>query len=245
MRIAYANGCSMTYGSELCGEETYVLEQHLSPSQNAHRKHHAWPGVLGRMLGAEATVNNGFGGASNDRIHRTVISDIVALKLGPQDFVSIGWTETERFEYMSPAHWVQQTVNVRPSWYAEKQFVDDWARLMLSDVNKVWERFLTQVLTVQAMLRERSIPYVMFNALPAITIDNYPPIPTSCKHLLNAIDLTKWVTPIDRMPECMFCQIKHLPQGPSLHPLEEGHQLWGTIVHDFISRTYPQLAKAA
>lgn len=244
MPIIYANGCSMTYGQELNGEATHVPEEALTPSQNEHRKRHSWPGIVGSLMPGYSVFNAGAGGGSNDRIVRTTIQDVLGLNLGPDDLAIIGWTETERFEYVQAGRWVQQTVNVRPDWYGERQFVDDWARLMMNDTNRMWEKFLVQVISVQSLLQARNVPYLMFNALPAITIDNFPPIPAELWSLQHKIDHSRWITPIDKMPQCMFCQVKHLPQAPQLHPLHEGHKLWGTIVHDHISRTYPRMAQA-
>jgi hypothetical protein len=241
--ILYANGCSMTYGAELAGEHNDVSEPYLSPSQNQFRKKHSWPGVLADYLGA-IPINSGLGGGSNDRILRSTINEVIAADLGPEDLVIIGWTETERFEYVKAGQWMQQTVNYRPDFVPEVRFVDDWARLMLSDTARVWEKFLVQVLALQHFLQARRIPYFMFNALPAVTIEDFPPIPASLNHLRSAIDESRWITKIDVSNTCMYCQIQHLPRAPSLHPLVEGHHLWGTKVYDFIQATQRMAAEA-
>jgi len=245
MRKIYANGCSMTYGAELNREETHVPVEALTPKQNAYRLRHSWPGVVHQLVGPERQLLNGaIGGAANERIVRTTINDVLRYNLGPKDLVLIGWTETERFEYVKGKTWVQQTVNVRPDWYDEIQFVDDWARLMMGNTDMMWERFLVQVLTVQAFLNERHIPWLMFNALPPVTIDSFPKIPKHLDHLKAAVNAHRWLTTMDDMHQCMFNQIKHLPQAKYLHPLEEGHQLWGEIVYAQIRDRLPYAIQA-
>jgi hypothetical protein len=220
----------MTYGAELAGEQTMETESYLTTEQNEYRKAHSWPGVVGRLAGLEV-INGGRGGSSNERILRSTINDVVRLKLGPDDFVIIGWTEHERLEYVQDNKWVQQTVRVRPRSYREKRFIDDWARLNLSSTTRCWEKFFVHALSLQAFLDARSIPWLMFNALPVLTINDFPKVPLALVHLRNELNKERWITPIDDLHKCMFNQVKDFPTGPERHPLAEGHQRWGEIVY--------------
>ena len=96
--ILLANGCSMTYGSEL--------------SENHHeRMASCWVGQLAQKSAACRAVNLGYPGGSNDRILRTTIEWISKHYLTKiKDrmlFVCIGWSSPMRREFYIDDQWRQ------------------------------------------------------------------------------------------------------------------------------------------
>ena len=95
--ILFTNGCSWTYGGSL------NLDQ---PEQTIKRLQSVWPHHLGKLLGAEQTVNLAVGCGSNQRIFRTTYDWIVSQseETLKNTIAVIQFTEPSRYEVNVPVN---------------------------------------------------------------------------------------------------------------------------------------------
>ena len=141
------NGCSFTEGYDL-------------PSLNL-----AWPQCLGREL--NLPVNNlALGGASNDRIFRTLKEELVNSR---PDSVIVGWTDISRNElYHRDGMYVRATPNiclaeceVQPNDLP--QLHENWIKFNYNTwVN--YRNWIYNVLFLQDYLTKSNIPFLFFSA---------------------------------------------------------------------------------
>lgn len=116
--IYYANGCSYTWGGslfELTHKDKWMPELTESDPVSQERLQSVYPHHLGKLIGAEKTINESLGGGSNFRIVRKTLEYFNNLILNDQPiknhFVTIQWTEPSRCEF----------------YYKD---IDSWANLM-------------------------------------------------------------------------------------------------------------------
>lgn len=134
--ILYTNGDSWTAGDIVDPERFGDQLQHvMHPENDSYRLPKVWPHKVGQKLNVEV-VNKSYAGASNDRIVRNTVNDILGLlkvynpgKL----FVIIGWSSPERkdFYYRKPntsgawdcvypaelQHWKDENDSIRHNFY--------------------------------------------------------------------------------------------------------------------------------
>ena len=101
-KLIYTNGDSWTAGDIVDPELFGTDNAHVNhPKNKQYRLPRVWPGKLGKLLKTEV-INNSVAGASNDRIVRGTINDILELKqkYNTEDiFVIIGWSSPERKDF--------------------------------------------------------------------------------------------------------------------------------------------------
>jgi hypothetical protein len=138
-KILLANGCSHVAGSESALSFATPLAEKLGMS----------------------AVNIALPGGSNDRINRTTIDFCLNNQV---DFVVIGWTTHERFEFP----WNNTTEYYglgRQSTDARLQKLFDYMSLYCSNWNPVGlSRALHSMYSLQCFLESKQIPYLFFNS---------------------------------------------------------------------------------
>jgi hypothetical protein len=141
-------GCSYTFGAGLDLEETwsYHFRQKLAD-------HHGLPASSVNL------VNLGEGGASNDYIARTLISQCSRVR---PDMVIVGFTFMNRFELFDGS----RAVNFG-SWAISEQKHGEMARLgeflfLGTDETQEKARMIKNILLLQYFFRSHGIPFVYF-----------------------------------------------------------------------------------
>lgn len=171
----YVNGDSWSAGDivdpELFPNQPWHV---MHPDNKPYRTARVWPKFLGDRLDVNI-INNSHAGASNDRIVRTTVNDILGIiqKVDPSElFVLIGWTSPERKDFfydngrdnrawdtVYPAefqHWKDESDPIRNDFY--KNYVAGyWHK----------EEFLTRhilnVLFISNFLDNLGIKYLFFD----------------------------------------------------------------------------------
>jgi hypothetical protein len=184
----------------------------------ADREHQAWPYLLGQEL-ALPVRNLGRSGNSNDAMIRQLIT---ALSQQSYSLVVVGWTDPARFEtWHEPAG---LPVTVMPASRAGLPWTDDYYRYSYND-DYALERWLQQVLLLQAYLNTRNQPY-LFIRVAGLTELN-PELNT----VWPQVDAGKFVGwPFTGMIE----MTRDYQRGPNGHPLAEGHQKIADEIRKYI-----------
>ncbi|MFH9657071.1 DUF6071 family protein [Streptomyces sp. NPDC017248] len=218
----YANGCSMTYGSELADDPaTGVCQDH------EYRWRYSWPGRLHALLDADGTYNDAMPSGSNDRVLRTTV-DFVArwLKEGlPRGalLVAVGWTHPARREFHVAGDYRQVVPHHAYDIRALDRLVTAYRRTAVCQ-DEAEQRYATQVASLHAFLEQHGITHVFFDAIVT------PGLP---RHLRGTCVQETLTGPVF---------LRHDPAGPTMaeflrrrphtlnvqHPNETGHRLWAT-----------------
>jgi hypothetical protein len=232
-RVLFANGCSMTYGSELADEEGRRCVDH------ATRERLAWPNPLRMRLGYDHAVNHGVPSGSNDRIVRTTIGWVLEhwVRAGrpPEDLlVVIGWSGSMRREFYIDEQWHQ----VVPYHDHENEKLH---RLNLVYREVAWHeresalRFLTQIVSLQSFLRLYKIPYLFFDAISPVQEDILH-AGEEGKLYEEAIVAPRYFG-FDEMNRCMAdVTAEAFPSCTRRHPSAEGHAYWAGLLAESIAR---------
>lgn len=187
-----AVGCSYTAGWELADADQ------------------AWPCVVARRRG-HALVNFARPAAANDHI-----VDTVAREAGYYPVWLIGWSGYDRVSFSDD----QGEFSVWPG----RPRPDSGPRRTLAtwftaeaDLTWLYQRYVTQVLAVQALLQAAGADWVMLDAF--LNDEAAERLSPRVQPLLQQIDRTKWV------PGNMRRFTDHLPKGAGGHTLTAGHEL--------------------
>jgi hypothetical protein len=187
-------GDSFTYGDEL-----------------TNRLESAWPFLLGRQLGV--TVKNlGQPGTCNDSMVRKLVKE---LSRTLYSVVVVGWTDVNRFEAWN--EFTRKPDTIMPYSESGLPWVDDYYRHSYH-YQYAWERWIQQILLVQAYLTQQQQQYVF------ISVSGQGDILTQsqhCANMINQIQTDRFVGWPDRG---MIQIAKDTPHGPNNHPLELGHE---------------------
>ncbi len=172
----YVNGDSWSAGDivdpEIFGNQ---LQHSMHPDNKPYRLPRVWPHKLGKLLDVEV-INNSHAGASNDRIVRETINDLLEIikYKKPEDlFVIIGFSSPERKDFyyhredgpstwdtVYPAemhHWKDEEDSIRNEFY--KNYVSIY-----------WnpEEFITRhclnTFSLHYFLKANNIKHAFFNA---------------------------------------------------------------------------------
>ncbi len=216
----YANGCSMTYGSELADHPvTKVCRDH------GYRWRYSWPGRLHALLDADGSYNDAMPSGSNDRIVRTSI-DFVArwLKAGlpPRALlVVVGWTHPARREFHVAGDYRQIVPHHAYDIRALDRLVSAYRKTAVCP-DEAEQRYATQVASLHAFLEQRGIAHVFFNGIVA---------PETPRHLRGtcvqeALTGAPFV-PHEPAEPTMAAFLRRRPNTVNIqHPNETGHRLW-------------------
>ena len=145
-KVLLANGCSHVAGSE----STISFVEPLAEKMNM------------------SPVNIAFPGGSNDRIHRTTVEFCLKNSV---DFVIIGWTTHERFEFPWNDDWQYYGLG-RQASDTSLQKLFNYMSLHCSNWNPIGiSRTLNSVYSLQCFLELKQIPYLFFNSWNSVPTD--------------------------------------------------------------------------
>jgi lysophospholipase L1-like esterase len=185
----------------------------------------AWPSILGQRLGYEVT-NLGLGSGSNDYIFRTTINSLAQAQY---DLVVVAWTHYARTECADEAGEWTVWPGRASSWQlfhpgpGYRQELIDWVTRHHND-HWLQDRWLAQIIALQAVLGQQQIPYVMCNAIG--TSNGLTAMQSS--RLVNTEQYMGW--PHETLTEWAGdCQY-----GPRGHFLEIGHQRVAEKIYEYI-----------
>jgi hypothetical protein len=114
--ILYSNGCSWTWGGSL--DHLFCRDNSHNKVDDSKRLPLLWPYHLGKLLGAEATVNLADGCGSNQRIVRTTYN---WLQSQDKEYLKkvvavIQLTEWSRFEMLDPLNYEDEWDDHPADW---------------------------------------------------------------------------------------------------------------------------------
>ncbi|MFF3978114.1 DUF6071 family protein [Streptomyces sp. NPDC001828] len=218
----YANGCSMTYGSELADDpSTGVCLDH------EYRWRYSWPGQLRAMLDADGVYNDAMPSGSNDRIVRTTI-DFVARwlqqGLSPRALmVTVGWTHPARREFHVAGEYRQVVPHHAYDIRKLDRLVTAYRKTAVSR-EEAEDRYVTQVASLHAFLEQHGVAHAFFNGILV------PGVPEHLRNTCVQATLTGdvFLRP-DPADPAMAQFVRRRPNAVNVqHPNETGHRLWAT-----------------
>ncbi|WP_353961395.1 DUF6071 family protein [Antrihabitans cavernicola] len=215
--IIYANGCSMTYGSELHDHPVTGI-----CTNNKYRWESSWPGALARRFCADSVVNDAVPSGSNDRILRRTVEFLLRhqqrqLSADSELVVAIGWSSPLRREMFINGAFRQIVPHHGYRDFATDRFAAAYRRWAVSDIEGDW-RFVGQAVSLAGLLQSLGIPFVFFHALDP------RPLPISVQGDVQV--RTRQLGLFDGS----LSMEQYLADDPSMwrgrHPSEEGHAKW-------------------
>lgn len=242
MTILYANGCSMTYGAELV-----PWEYRNEPGAREYREEHAWPGQLGKLLGADV-VNDSDGAASNDRIVRTTLDYLISLDPDQrkEHIAVIGWSHPSRNEFpLIDPRTGRQTYsfyypNVNMRGY-EDQYGSDAKQLHelyhkhSVDIELDIDRTIRHIFGLQSVLEKFGIRYLFFNALSWDTEKLQGDHWSKTTRLLSGTRRFYCLAePSTNMYQWVIENRYERKKGG--HPAEQAHQEWARLLYEHLFR---------
>jgi len=208
-------GDSLSFGCELPDVPEYLglygnddthSQQQLPPSQ------YAWPSLIGKRLNVNVD-NLSIAGGSNDRIFRLAVTE--SAKQSYQ-CVICAWTAVDRFDFSYQGQDLPLTAGVDVS------LKFPWFKSYLAnhyDELKSQQRWLSQLLCLQALFKQQQQPYVFIKSCH-VTVDK------SLQYLWDKIDTDHCID----WKNNMLTWCSDLPRGPNGHFLEQGHELVANYV---------------
>lgn len=219
--LLYVNGDSWTWGSELIAPG---LSSDLDPTNDAYRLEHRWVNRLGRHMNLPVVDGSG-AGASNDRIVRTTVQQVLDLvNQGHRPFVVIAWTQLHRFELYGKNGY--QTFN-NPRDTTNPRIAKEMWRAWSNDTSDC-ERWLQQVVLLESFFKNLGLSFYMAITFDQIqrTVNNL--MHTGTVHAMHRDFIkTLWnhTSFSKKAQQAHDIIAKGTNFGPNRHPLAEGHEL--------------------
>ena len=189
IKMLYANGCSLTEGSELgndkfnfdekkYGPNTSRIFDHLTKEHVAYIESNNYVYRLKEMLNIPEHQNNALGGSCNKRILRTSIIDIEFLltKYDPSEiFVVIGWTSFDRTEVFTGTHFQQVVPSHIPHDFTkgQKKYMEYYSEVVLEQLEDVLLRHMSEIIILKKYLEKKNITYLFTYALASYLEPDY------------------------------------------------------------------------
>jgi len=192
LKTLYVNGCSHTAGSEC--KTNYA-------------------NIVGEKKNFKV-VNKATPGGGNHKIFRETMEYLCSPN-NEVDFVIIGWTTHERFEFSFDGENVDYTLH-KESYNKELEKFYRYADLHLADWNLGLQNTITYILGLQNLLQTKKIPYLFLNM--------FNNIPEDCQiPMWKNVDQSKYILPHSSFIETLmeqypdkFSETKHATD-PFIH----------------------------
>jgi len=155
----YTNGCSWTFGSELRDPYYDHIKDDFDPVHNKYREEHNWSTLLSQNYNLEL-FNGSQAGAGTDRILRTTMADVIALKRkGRKPFVVLAWSHIQRFELPDNPEGTQYRSYVGPSSSIKNPPVVDEIFGNYSTDRTDLIRWMQSMILLDGFFKTQNIPY--------------------------------------------------------------------------------------
>lgn len=214
MQRLIANGDSWTYGSELYdpklvneldprdinyGKKLNDLNE--DPRNFRYRLTSNYTWHMAQYYRADV-INLSVPADNNNHIAERTVDYILSENLsGPDNFVIIGWTAPERNDYymfkpndISFRHRIFPDSLERETYPPATRFLEVYLSEMVV-AEEYWTRYAKNVFMVESLLRQRNIPYLMFNAfyagIPMESKEQWQSLPDA--HISNQIHACKTI----------------------------------------------------
>jgi len=193
----------------------------------------SWPQLVADALGQDLDNFSVIGG-NNHKIHRSAVTQSLIKQY---DLVICAWTEVTRFEISWRGRECPVSVN-NPKWTWVKEYYANHF-----DYELEFERFQTNILTLQSFFQQRNQPYLFVRAFG----DHWHRIGRSgltratlqhtARHreyeaLQSCFDLTRCVFWDEPMVD--YCKKMRVEFGPGGHFLAQGHRLVADKILEFL-----------
>jgi Family of unknown function (DUF6071) len=226
----YANGCSMTYGSELHDDPVTKM-----CTNSSYRWERSWPGELGRLLGAAGVCNEAVPSSSNDRVARTTVEFVTRRWLAAglpasQLLVVIGWSHPARREFFVDGAFRQ----VVPHHGYDLPGLDRLTRVyrrVACDDTEAQSRFATQSLTLAGFLANLGVRFTFFDAV----VPNELPAALSGEPVTrDLLGPGRYLRPAG--PDSSMAGVLRGDQRnwTGQHPSEAGHAVWADLLAEHL-----------
>lgn len=207
-------GDSFTYGDE--------LEDRTS----------AWPQQLANKLGYQL-INYGQSGTCNDSMLRKLVEFLSdPIESDDVGLVVIAWSNPGRKEYADESGVFTIWPGARPDRFWKYQ---PWREDLVDYINEYhnseWlcKNYLINVISAQAILKERNIPYLMLDIMFNQYYKTLHLVPLA--PMVNLVDAKNYIGWNNSgMAEWVGKRIK---RGPGGHFLEEGHQIVADKIYNY------------
>lgn len=207
-------GCSFIFGSDLSDQEPNLVVP--VPSQ------HTWPALLAKHMNYEYECL-ARPGSGNLQIAEKILNHLVTNN--DTDFVVVGWTWIDRFDYNDSA---LSTDPVTSHW-------NNWKTLLPSDQSSTAQNYyknlhsefrdkLVSVMYIKLVidtLRQREIPFLMTYMDPLL-FDQRWNVTDAVKQLQNSVE--PFMTTFEGQTFLDWCRQKQFEISAAWHPLERAHQ---------------------
>ena len=243
--IYYANGCSYTWGGSLFTfnyKNKWLPNLAESDPVCQERLQAVYPHHLGKLIGAEKTINESLGGGSNFRIVRKTLEYFNNRILNDQPindhFVTIQWTEPSRYEfyYKDLDSWaflmstgVTLEENIRTPDYVTDSYKTHYAynHSILQD----FHFFINHVYTLGNFLERYKIPYLFFKHSGWET-------PFFEENIVHGQQLHKLLKQFNWLHDDLeyHMQKSHIEKVTDSHPNKKGHIQWADILFQEIKK---------
>jgi len=232
----YAIGDSFAFGEGLKGFKKYPSG--ASPFNNELRKT-VFSGIMADTLNIGNYNNAAMPGSSNNRTQRVLMADMIGMMLSgtnPENILAIiNITHSARIEvYDGKSNSYRQLItNFAPS-QSEKELYEYWKNYSayFDNVVENVDRYLTQILSMQAFLEKYKIKYLMVNSM-----GEYEEFTKFIKK-----SRTSLYTSINRRtyPEIKsfndWAHDQGFPCTPCFHANEDAHAAWATHLLKYIEQ---------
>jgi hypothetical protein len=222
----YANGCSMTYGSEL-HDEAGVCTNH------EYRWRYSWPGRLRTLIGATGVYNDGYPSGSNDRIVRTTVEFVARWsRLGlPADhlLVVIGWSHPARREFYVDGGYRQVVPHHHYDIRTLNRLVAAYRRAA-DNADDAARRYAVHTTTLCSFLAQQGIRYLFFDGLTTAALPEH--LRDSC--VAAALVDERFIRPGETERTMVDFVRARADTWQIQHPNETGHQVWAERIAEEI-----------
>jgi hypothetical protein len=258
-KILYANGDSFTFGMEILGDHSQVIENNDL----------AYPAILNKLLNIEVNRNEAYCGATNEFIFRKTIQNLLEMEatgINPKDvFVVIGWTAICRTE-INAVHLIENILQGEMTLqelkdisllcpelrnfetffiaagsnitleYKEKNRNDFVPAVVEFLVNYIWrddleyEKWFVQQESLKNFLNNKGYDFLMLNTTQKFEIDNFN---SWTKELMKTFD-SRYIDPINFS---MYDWVKECYPQETMkyrHPTKKAHQKFAEYLYQYI-----------
>jgi hypothetical protein len=258
-KILYTNGDSFTFGMEILGDHSQIIENN----------EFAYPAELNKLLNIEINRNEAYCGATNEFIFRKTIQNLLEMEnsgINPKDvFVVIGWTaicraeinainlieniiqgeiSLEELKKISPlcpelrnfeTFFIASGANITLDW-KEKNRKDFVPAILEFLVEYIWrddleyEKWFVQQESLKNFLNNKGYDFLMLNTTQKFELDKFN---SWTKSLMNTLDL-RYIDPINFS---MHDWVKEFYPGEIMkyrHPTKKAHQKFAEYLYQYI-----------
>ena len=208
-------GCSLIFGNELGDDGCH--EDWPTPSN------FTWPALIAQRLGAEYHCHARAGSGNLQILERVLCH----AALYPQDFFIIGWSWTERFDYVK----LDPDPNYRDTWeticpWSQTSESNYYYRHFHSELKDKLQSLIYVDLAAQTLQAQGTRFFMTY--MDPIMMDRRWHAPVSVTSLQDRIQ--PWMNDVDGKNFLEWSREQGHPITAASHPLEPAHAAWAELM---------------